>query len=247
MKEIMSNGLTLDDTARLSHDLLMSVMPSGASHDANLCPFCSSASDGEEENTESTAPQGGDMSKYTEEDLQAAIAEATKPLQDALNEIKASQDQAAIEARISEVTAAAEAEKADLQAKLDAVNVELAAAKAQYDDLVALLEAEDARVAQEAALAARRDEVTAQVKERTALSEAYIAENIDRWVAMDAEAFAALLDGWAEIGKSNSGANLNSTAMQASREDESTQDVGDARRQLLKNRSAVRSIGARNY
>jgi hypothetical protein len=178
--------------------------------------------------------------EYTEDEVKTAVAvaveEATAALRNELNAIKESEEAAAVDARVAEAVAAKDAEIADLQGKLDTVTLEAEEAKKTHDELVAFLETEAAAKAQAEVEEARRNDRIEAVKE-FAFSEDYVAAAIDRWVAMEDEAFTALLDDWKAVSTAKKTeapkpTTLPSeTAMTASREE--TTDSVSARREVL--------------
>lgn len=188
------------------------------------------------------------MSTYTQEELQAAVADAVGPIQSELDELKASQEQAAIEARITELAEQHEAEKAELQAQLDQATAEAETSKRAHDELVAFLEEEAAKAEAEAARSARREEIKDVVS--AIFSEEYVEANIDRWASMDVEAFESLAADWKAVEAQKEEAEdqekdpLATTAMQASTDGAPTPDLAAIRQGLARNRQGVRSVGA---
>ncbi len=177
-------------------------------------------------------------STYTEDDLKTAVAvavqEATAALTAKLEAYESADAEAATEAKIAEAVAAKEAEIAELQGKLDTASLEAETAKQEMTDLVAFLQAEVAAAAEAAAVEERRNERLEAVKE-FAFTEEMIAERIDRWAAMDEEAFTALLDDWKAVAtkkpETKSTELPKETAFTANRESETT--VHDARAEVL--------------
>lgn len=204
------------------HDKMLEEMPERAQHDSAECPFC---------NPQNSHETGGNMSEtFTKDEVQAqvaaAVADATKAISEELEAFKASQEAAEVEARIAEAKAELEERIAALQADLDAKVIEAETAKAAHAELVALLEAEEARVAEEAAMAERRDARVAAVSEAASFSEDYIAANADRWASLDDDTFEALLADYkavAEKASASTGATKipAKTALVASRDEAS--------------------------
>ena len=196
------------------HDRLLEQMPEGAAHDAAGCPVCT--------DTSSSAPdtEGGRVAKtYTEEELRAAVAEATKALEDRVAGFEADRHSSEIDARVGEVRAELEAQVADLQGRLDAAVLEAKAAGDERDAILSWLEGEQRRTEEEAASAARRAERIEQVNEVASFPEDYLEENAGRWAAMSDEEFASVLADWQAIGARGSGADRpipSSTALTAS-------------------------------
>lgn len=181
------------------HDLLLSVKPDGAVHDATACKFCQA--------TDNERTEGGVLDvSITQEDIDKAVAAAVAPLQtelEALRKFKAEAEStdavnAAREEARAEVEAAQQA-LAEAQAKLDAATIEATEATAKYDNLVAWLTAEAERVEQEAQIAALREERVEAVKALKVFPDEYVEENAQRYAAMDAEAFEALMADWKAV------------------------------------------------
>lgn len=203
-----------------AHDALLANMPSGVSHDAAACPFCSALEDGDGADT----PTGGDIvSTFTQEQLDAAVAEALAPLQAELDNIKAGQEEEAVNARITELETAHAAQVADLQSQLDTATLKADTAEKQYNELVEALEAAANAEVEAAIFAAVREERIAQVKEVASFSEEHIEASADRWAAMDEEHFTASLSDWAAVAAASSsegeGTPSFQSKMQASAED----------------------------
>jgi DNA repair exonuclease SbcCD ATPase subunit len=236
------------NTAKSLHDLLLNEQykPSEASHDASLCPFCTAEVDGADADT-TTPPGGGDMSNntYTEEDLQAAVQAALAPVQAELSEIKTSQEQAEIDARFAELTEAHEATVAELQAQLDTATAEAEAEAAKHDELVAYLQDLASAEAAQAALEARRTEVAAAVAD--IFEEDHVKANLDRWAAMDDEAFQAFVADFSAVKADKADdtkpGKFTSTAMKAGLGDDNPDDVGSIRRSLHMQRRDIRTVG----
>jgi len=185
----------VDAAAKQLHDELLQQMPEGAAHDAAVCPLCKEIDGGD------VALEGGvQVSTFSKEELEAAVAEAVEPLNAKITELSATHEQAEIEAKIEEAKTPLQDEITELQAKLDAQVLETEAAKTEHTELVSLLETSEAdRVAAEE-LASRRDERVALVKEVASFPEEHITANADRWASMDQAMFEAALEDWKLIG-----------------------------------------------
>lgn len=198
------------------HDELLARKPSGAAHDTENCPMCADQSDGT-----SSPATGGDMSKtFTQDELDAAVAEAVKGIQAELETIKAQATQSEVEARLAE----AEDSVKELQSQLDAAVLETQAAKQEKEELLSWLESEKQAAEAAAELAARRDERLAKVAEVASFPEEYMQANADRWAGMPDDDFEAAINDWKTIGaKKESGDSTTppprQTAMVASRDD----------------------------
>lgn len=228
-----------------THDALIAHMPEGVVHDAESCPLCSSTpNDGVEvsnsaENTIDT--EGGDIvSTYTKEELDAAIAEATKPLESELAELRSTKEAIEVEARIEELNTKHAAEIAELQAKVDSAVLEAEAAKTQYAELTEMLEAAEREAEVAALFAAVREERVAQVKEVASFPEDHIEARADGWAAMEQDAFDALVSDWKAIMTSNKeeasdeeAEIVAETAMTASHDGSDVVDVKSTMREVM--------------
>lgn len=208
------------DELKALHDALIAAKPAGANHDSEQCPLCAAQSDG----TGSPA-NGGDMSRtFTQEELDAAVAEAVKNLQTELETFKVQASQSEVETRIAEAKAEADAQVKELQSQLDAAVLEAQKAKQDHSDLVTYLEAEKTAAETAAAQAARRDERLDKVKEVANFPDEYMTANAERWAAMGDEDFEAALADYKLSGtKKDEGTTQipSQTAMQAGREEAS--------------------------
>lgn len=227
------------------HDLLLSVKPDGAVHDATACDWCSPvlATDG----TERT--EGGVLDvSITQEDLDKAVAAALAPLQtelDALRQFKAEAESTdAVNAARAEAQVALDAAKAaqdELQIKLDAAIIEATEAKTKHDEFVAWLDAEAAKVEQEQQAAAIRDERVEAVKALELFPEEYVVDNADRYARMEQDAFEALLSDWQAVKASKKDETVvetttTPTAFVATRDDDGKPKVS-AMREVMRLRN----------
>lgn len=169
------------------HDRLLSIKPDGVEHDVATCVFCTS--------NNSNPPEGGDMNTYTEDELTAAVREAVAPVQAELDALRSSLAEGEVEERIAAARAELEAQIATLQTELDAATVRATAAEEAHAGVVAWLEAEEAARQAAAELEARQVARREAISEIASLSDEYVEANIDRWTAMDDEAFEVMLEG----------------------------------------------------
>lgn len=173
---------------------------------------------------------------YTEAELKAAVdkavAEATAEMQAKLAELANSQAEAASAQAKSDL----EAQVADLQAKLDAAVLEAAQAKEEKENLQKAWDEEKAAEEEAKALAARRDERLAKVKEVANFPEDYLEQNGDRFAALSDEDFEARLEEWRVIAKKEEKVPAK-TSFKAAREDKETESALSALREL-------RAVGA---
>lgn len=176
---------------RALHDQLLAEKPEGAVHDEETCDLCRASDD----------PEGGSMGTFSEEELQAAIdaavAEATAPLQSRIAELEAAKKQEAENSAQAEL----EAKITELESKLDAAVLEATQAKEEKDALQQAWDDEKAAAAEAEQVAARRDERLSQVKELACFPDEYIEENGDRFAAMSDEDWNARLEEWKTVVK----------------------------------------------
>jgi len=182
---------------KIAHDELLAQMPEGASHDDADCLFCiDTASLGELE----SPPREVRMTAiYSEEDLAAKLADAVAPLQAQIDELTASQAAAEADERVTALEAAKNAEIAELNAKLDSAVLEAEAAKQETASILDYFNELHAAAEAEAETARLRDERLAIVAEVASFPDAYVTDNADRWAAMPAESFEALVNDWKAI------------------------------------------------
>ncbi len=174
---------------------------------------------------------------YNEDELQAAVASAIAPLQAALAELQAKDNEAAHEAALETLKAEYDGQLEELQKSLDTAVLEGTASKTELAEVYAWLEGEKSAADKAAEVAARRDERLAKVKEFASFPEEYVTANADRWAGLDEETFEALLDDYKAVskvageGSGDEGATdaaLASTAMKAAAE-KKTDAVTDRR------------------
>jgi DNA repair exonuclease SbcCD ATPase subunit len=188
------------------HDLLLEQKPESAEHDEDNCPFCNEGIDHDHDDTQDNSNYsigGGDMKTYTEDEFTAAVTEAVAPLQ-AAAEAKVAELQSEIdELRTSQARPEVEGQIAELQADLDKAEIRVAEAERKHDELVAYLEAEAAAAEQAALVELRRSERRDAVKAAAPFGDDYIDANLDRWVAMEDEAFDAVIEDWKAVSASS--------------------------------------------
>lgn len=180
---------------------------------------------------------------YTEDEVQAlvtdAVSTATAELQKQIDTFKAGDEAARMQAKVDEVASAKDADIAELTAKLDAAVIDAEKAKTERDEITSWLQAEADRVVAEAEAATRRADRIAKVAEVIKFPEEHVEARADGWAAQDDEQFEATLADYRVLAASKSDSGLPSfTAMQASRESESTSTVGSATRDLIRGRNA---------
>lgn len=133
---------------------------------------------------------------FTQDELDAAVAAASAPLQQRLAELEAQVQETEVGRAVTDAVAAKETTIAELQQQLDA------AVAARTTAESTLTETEqywaDAIAAHEAAveLAARAQERAAKAKELGVFNDEYIAENAERFAAMTDEDFNARIEEW---------------------------------------------------
>jgi DNA repair exonuclease SbcCD ATPase subunit len=181
------------------HDLLLSVRPDGAVHDATACIWCSPV----QATDDSDRTEGGVLDvSITQEDLDKAVAAAVAPLQtelEALRKFKADVESTDAAKAAEQAIEEAKAEAAELQGKLDAATIAATEANTKYEDLLAWLAAEAEKAEQEAQIAALRDERVEAVKALKLFPEEYVEENAQRYAEMPAEIFEASVADWKAV------------------------------------------------
>lgn len=213
---------TLEDL-KAEHDTLLANKPEGLEHDAIECEFCE-AEQATETGTATNSAKGGDMSTYTEDELQAAIAAAVAPVKEELSSFKASQEAEEVEARIAQAKAEAEEAKAEVEKQLDTVTLERDEAVKAKTELEEYLATEAKKAEEAAEFAAKRDERVAQVKEVASFSDEHIEASADRWTAMADEDFAGLLEDWKVVKASKDDKGGQSTTIPAATAMTATRD-----------------------
>lgn len=233
------------------HDRLVAARPEGVSCPED-CPFCS----GE---YASLLEGGNNVSEKTYSDTEiealvsAAVTKATAEVQAELDAYKAGEESAQMTAQMdafkAETQAAIDAAKAeaeaqinDLTAKLDAAVVDAEQAKTQRDEITAWLDAEAAKVVEEAEKATLRAQRIGQVAEVVTFPEDYVAERAEKWASLDDEQFEALLADYKALGEKTTktpGSELppRVTAMVASRETSDQSTVGSALADIIRGRA----------
>lgn len=224
---------------KVLHDMLLALKPDDANHEAGSCPLCV-----EQVVTSEIAPhQGGEMSTYTKEDLDAAVAEAVAPLQKELDDVKKIQAESekanAIEDLKAEhaaaLTAADESIK-DLQSKLDAAVLEAQSSREEAANVVAYLEGivteETAKAEREATKAARIEKLKAAVS----FPEDYLEANADRFAAMSDEDFDAALADWTVVAPAKAEGEIEptETVFQASRTERISAGSNSTMREVMR-------------
>lgn len=249
----MSKNTDID--VKRIHDLLLVGKPSEASHKASLCPLCAESPDGDDTH-EIDDTSGGDVSTFTQGDLDEAVAKATAEIQAKLDSYLQEQGLAEVEVRLSEMADAHEAEVAELKAQIDTAVASAEAVKTERDELVAYLDEVGAQAEAEQALEARREEIQSAVAD--IFGAEHIEANIERWASLEDEAFEAVLSDWNAAAKVAAKAAKGgtkkvavtkddapaSTAMEQSAEDDGDRSVGDIRRSLHTRGNEVRNVGA---
>lgn len=172
------------------HDRLLDLKPDGAEHDKSTCSLCAL------EVIEDTTPGGSMPEAFSQEDLDAAIAAATGPLQKRLGELEGQVQESEVGRAVAEATEAKDAEISRLQQAVDAAEAARTAAENKLSETEQFWT--DSIAAQEAAveLAARKGQRVAEASEAGVFSEDYITENADRFAAMSDEDFKARMEEW---------------------------------------------------
>lgn len=222
------------DNLKDMHELMLAMMPEGATHDEDTCTICQASTDTGEDMADKT---------YTEAEhtaaLANAVAEAVKPLEEKINAFSATQQSAEVDSKIAEVTAELTAKLEEAEAARDTAVLEAQSAKTAHDELVAYLDGVATEEAAKAEVAERRDERVGKVAEVANFPEDYVKSNADRWAGMDSEAFEALLEDYKAAGGKPAPKQDSlppaGTALTAGREDLGSDPVKDVIR--LRDRS----------
>lgn len=190
------------------HDKVLALKPADVEHNTveDPCPFCVKAevlkAAAEGTNTDET-PKGGSMSTFTQEEVDAAVAEAVSkavsPLQDRVNELETASKDTEVGSAVAAAVAEKDAAIADLQTKLDDAEARAAAAetaKAEVDAWWA-----DAIAAEEAAreIASKRETRVEELKDAKVFADEYVDEHADRFAAMADDDWAARMDEWKAV------------------------------------------------
>lgn len=135
------------------------------------------------------------MTTFTQEDIDAAVAQVRAELETKISELTAKNEQSEAEARFIADREELEAQIVALQADHDGAVLRADQAEKDYIDLVAFLEGTEAETAAAAALAEAR---TGRLEKVAAynFAEEYVTANADRWAAMSEDDFAALTSDW---------------------------------------------------
>jgi len=260
------NDAPLVDTAaaRRMHDDLLASQPEGASHNADICPFCvdqatqdaSTASrnppaDGgpdvsetqptpDEHGGRDTHPMSDTISKETHEALLAkAVSDATSATEKALEtKTQESKDLAAKTEKLEADNASLKADNERLNSELDTAQVSLKAANELESDLAAKDEA-----ATKAEIASKRGE---QVKNLKLYDDQYVAERASAWAELTDEAWEQRLEEWSKLKpakdaapSSDHASAMSGTSGDLTKEPSSTDAAGD---QSTKKTSARRAV-----
>jgi hypothetical protein len=190
--------LLMGSDLKVLHDRLLSEQPDGAVHDPDDCPLCDM-----EETNPMNDPEGGDVGSFTQEQLDAAVAkavaEATGPLTQRIEELSASAKETEVGKAISDALAPKEAEIADLQSKLDAAEARATKAETEFTDFKAAAEAKEKEDEENKAREARKGDRVKAMKDAKVFSDTYVDENADRFAAMSDEDFAARMEEWKAV------------------------------------------------
>lgn len=227
------------------HDLLLSEKPEDAQHIPEECLLCNN--EVADINNNDYSIGGGDMKTYTEDEFTTAVKEAVAPLQ-AAAESKVSELQAEIdELRTTQARSEVEGQIAELQAELDKAEIRVAEAERAYTDLVTYLEAEIEAAEQAALTEARRSARRDAVKDAAPFTDEYIDANLDRWLAMEDEAFEAVIEDWKNV---STAARVHNDELEADAEVDATDGIRETAMSNVRNDDhgsvAADVFGARN-
>lgn len=177
-------------TSQEMHDKLLAEMPEDASHEEAECPFCNDVN----------SYGGGDtMTKtYTEDDLTKAVTAAVAPVKEA-SEAKVAE----LESELEDLRAA----KADEEtaSEIDGLKAELDKAELRANEAEARIEEITSYLTEQAELEEIASYLDAVKAERIETINGFnfdaerVEANLDRWVAMSDDDFAALVDDYTAI------------------------------------------------
>lgn len=205
----------------------MANRPEGASHNADICPFCvdkatedatASRNPPDVSDSNQTVPDehGGrdtssmsDMTKETHEALLAkAVADATSATEKALetktDEVK---ELAAKLEKAEADLAAAKADNDRLNSELDTAQVSLKAAEEKVTTLETDIKAKEEAAAKAEVASKRAD----QVRNLKLFSDEQVAEKASRWAELSDEEWTERLDEWAALKPATSGEPTQTT------------------------------------
>lgn len=228
------------------HAQLLEVKPEGVEHDEASCPFCAMAEEVEAPNH--IAPGGEVSDTFTQEQVDAAIADAIAPLQDRVGELQKAAQETEVGKAVSEASAALQEQIDALQAQVDEATVRATAAEQAKTEVETFwaeaIQAETDKAERES----RKTERIEKAKAAGVLTEDYITANADRFAEWTDDEFAARLDEWSQVAslaKGEGGEIPGSTGFQAAREIASAASTGSnlsLMRELRQGRQDPRSL-----
>lgn len=219
------------DKLKEAHDKILAEMSAEevTAHEAT-CLFCNP------ELTEEDSNERGEMKSFTEQEkdeaVKTAVAEALAPLQDELDKLKADKADGEVDARITEAKAEADKLVADANLEKDQAVAEATAAAKKHDDLVAYLEKLQADAEAAELAETRKTERLDALKAVADFPEDYVADNLERWVAMDDEQFGSMVETLKlvsvkeEAGEEKPASKIPDTAMLGTRSEKGSKAVG---------------------
>lgn len=141
------------------------------------------------------------VDKAVADAVAAALADATKPLQEKLDELQGQLQETEVGKAVSEAIEAKQAEIDDLAAKLADAEAEKSAATKAHEDLKAFWDTEITNHQIGEWLDAVQAERTEQVRELDVFAEEWFAEeaNTAAFATMSSEAFEAMLESYSAI------------------------------------------------
>jgi chromosome segregation ATPase len=182
---------------KAAHDVLLAEKPEGEIHET--CSLC-----GEQEVIDPA--QGGEMSTFTQEDIDRAIAEVTAPLNKQIEDLKTLQQEsenakslADLKLQMEAAAAESDAKIKEVQAQLDAAVLEAEGQKTAHADLLSFLEDEQKKVEANAALEEVKAARLELIKTVATFPEEYLTANADRFAAMSPEDFDAAVADWKTV------------------------------------------------
>lgn len=136
---------------------------------------------------------------FSQDDLDAAVAAATGPLQKRLAELEAQVQETEVGKAVAEAVATEAARTAELQTQLDKAEAARTAAENRLAETEQFWTQAIAEHQAAAELESRREQRIAQATDAGVFAEDYVLANADRFAAMSDEDFNARLAEWALI------------------------------------------------
>lgn len=166
---------------------------------------------------------------FTQDDVDAAVADATADLSKRLRELEGQVQETEVGKAVIAAVAPKDASIIELQTKLDAAEAARTAAESKLTETETFWTEAIADHEKAAAFVLRREARVTAATEAGVFSEKYIADNADRFAAMDDTDFEDRLEEWRLIAAVDTKTDKTkipaATALHASRTEESSTDL----------------------